>query len=148
MPRRDLITIDGQSHYGLNVFNTVGIGGANNPGDVMTVQAMFRYLYENNFRKNFPMITWEGLDLELTGTADAKTLRAIRSYQRLHSYALISTDGVIHPAKYENRNIIHRINTRLMTITYLHLELWIADNSFDYTRDIARRFPNVAFWIK
>lgn len=41
MPRRDLITIDGDANFGLNVFETVGNGGANNPGDVITVQAMF-----------------------------------------------------------------------------------------------------------
>ena len=54
MPRGDLITINGESHYGLNVFDTMGIGGANNPGDVMTVQAMFRFLHDNGVRQQYP----------------------------------------------------------------------------------------------
>lgn len=46
MPRRDQISIDGNTEYGLNVFDTVGVGGVNSPADVMAVQAMFRYLNE------------------------------------------------------------------------------------------------------
>ena len=152
MPRRDLITIDGWSEYGLNVFDSVGVGGANNPGDVMVVQAMFRYLHDLNVQKDHLQDykhLWDGMDLEPTGIFDVRTKRTIIHYQQSYWYAVLSTDGIVHPAKYENRKITTGNGKRLMTITHLHQELWMAeDNGKDYTREIAKNFPNVAFWIR
>lgn len=36
--------MDESEYWGLNVSETVGIGRKNKPGDVMLIQAMFRYL--------------------------------------------------------------------------------------------------------
>ena len=147
MPRRDLISLDGNENYGLNVFDTVGLGGANRPGDVMVVQAMFRFLHDVHIEQEYPYPSMEGKDIEPNGIVGNRTIQAITNYQRRNSTWVLSTDGVVHPAKYENRKITSGLGKRVMTITYLHLEVWLADNTLDYTREIARRFPNVAFWI-
>ena len=151
MPRRDEITIDGNTNYGLNVFDSVGLGGANNPGDVMVIQSMFRYLAELWEKPEYEAMRSLGLlekfTLEPVGTIGDKTIRAIVAYQRLNHYKVLSVDGIIHPAKYENRNI--KWDGKWMTITHLHWDLWMAeDNARDYTQEIARRFPNVAFWVR
>lgn len=148
MPRRDLISINGEKNYGLNIFDSVGIRGENSFADVMTIQAMFRYLYElwgaeeysilKDLRKHF--------FLHPDGSINPKTINAIVRFQRYYSWCLLRTDGKIDSAKYENRNIT--IGKPWMTITKLHFELWMAEPGLDYTKEIARRFPNVAFWIK
>jgi hypothetical protein len=149
MPRRDLIKINGEGNYGLNVFDTVGISGANNPGDVMVVQAMFRYLAElwRKHSYDWKMPLRDDLFLEPNGQVGKKTYKAILAYQRFNRYELLSADGVIHPAKYDNRNIKFG-GTRVMTITLMHWDVYMADETLDYTGEIARRFPNVAFWIR
>ena len=150
MPRRDLISINGFKSYGLNIFDSVGIGGKNSFADVMTIQTMFCYLYElweaeeysalKDLRKHF--------FLQPDGLKNPKTINAIIQFQQFFSWKVLGVDGTIHPAKYENRNITSGVGKRLMTITKLHLELWLAEPGMDYTKEIARRFPNVAFWIK
>lgn len=129
MPRRDLITIDGHADYGLNVFDTMGIGGANNPGDVMVVQAIFRYLVE---LRQPPVAKVEAdllekLTVEVTGQISQKTTNAILAYQSYYSYKILSVDGIIYPAKYENRKI--KFEGKWMTITHLHSALWVVENS-------------------
>jgi len=149
MPRRDLITFDTHSEYGLNVFDTVGISGANNPGDLMTIQAMFRYLSELWLKPEYTALSSlrERLAIEPDGLIGPKTINAISAFQQYNWYKLLRTDRLIHPAKYENRIILS--SGKFMTITLMHEELWMAeDNAKDYTREIATRFPNVAFWIQ
>jgi hypothetical protein len=149
MPRRDRITINEWTEWGLNVFDTVGARGANNPGDVMVVQAMFRYLHELWSKGVFKSFASPFFHLEPNGIVGDKMLKAIRTFQRQNWYSVLGTDGIIHPAKYENRNITTGVGKRLMTITLMHHELWMAEeNGVDYTLEIARRFPNVAFWIR
>jgi hypothetical protein len=148
MPRRDLITLDGDTKYGLNVFDTVGVRGANRPGDVMTIQAMFRYLGElwtKDGTGTMPFMY--SLLIDPDGIIGHKTINAILAYQRTYVHKVLGVDGTIHPAKYENR----KMSTRkpLMTITRMHDDLLNAqERGLDYTREIARRFPNVAFWIR
>lgn len=154
MPRRDLIKLNGDSNYGLNVFDTVGRGCANNPGDVMVVQAMFRYLSElwsanPDLDKLPPYVSMRNsFQLQPDGTMNSKTVNAILVFQKFNWYSALNIDGKIHPAKYENRNITIGPGKKLMTITALHFELWMAEPGLDYTQAIARRFPNVAFWIR
>ncbi len=141
--------MNGYTKWGLNVFGTVGIGGANNPGDVMVIQAMFRYLVELRGAPigKFESDLYEKLTLEPTGQISRKTNDAILAYQYYYSHSILNVDGIIHPAKYENRNI--KLEGKWMTITHLHSELWSAIGSGpDYTIEIARRFPHVAFWIR
>jgi hypothetical protein len=154
MPRRDLITIDGEQNYGLNVFDPVGIGATNNPADVMTIQAMFRYLDELWHRDED---VYSGLttrfknDLRLhpDGLMGPKTTKAIFSYQRFYSWTLLRIDGRIDSARYESRDLTIGNGRRWMTITQLHFDLWMAEaTGVDYTKAIALRFPNLAFWIK
>ncbi len=154
MPRRDLISIDGKQAYGLNVFDPVGVGAANSYADVMTVQAMFAYLHElwhkdldvyGGTAKYFKNV----LNLHPDGRVGPKTINAIFMYQRYYSWALLSVDGRIDSAKYENRNLTIASGKRLMTVTHLHFDLWLAEaTGVDYTKSIALRFPNLAFWIK
>lgn len=154
MPRRDLITIDGAQNFGLNVFDTVGVGAKNNPADVMTIQAMFGYLDElwhkdvevyGGLTKHFKDV----LRLHPDGLIGPKTIKAIFSYQRYYSWSLLRIDGMIDSAKYENRNLTIGAGRRWMTITQLHFDLWMAEaTGVDYTKAIALRFPNLAFWIR
>ena len=147
MPRRDLITLDGETKYGLNVFDTVGARGANRHGDVMTIQAMFRYLGELWTKDGTGTLPFmHDLLVEPNGMIGRKTIDAILAYQRTYGHKVLSIDGTIHPAKYENRKMSSR--KPLMTITRMHDDLLNAHGAGDYTKEIARRFPNVAFWIR
>ncbi len=152
MPRRDLITIEGGQDYGLNVFHTVGVGATNNPADVMTVQAMFRYLDELWHKHSYTSFTnyyKNVLHLHPDGLVGPKTIKAIFTYQRFYSWSLLSLDGRIDSAKYENRNITIGKDKPWMTITQMHFDLLMAeDTGINYTKQIALRFPNLAFWIK
>jgi hypothetical protein len=45
MPKREIIMLEGQgTRPGSNVSQTVGTGGRNDTGDVLLIQAMFRYI--------------------------------------------------------------------------------------------------------
>lgn len=146
--------IEGGQDYGLNVFHTVGVGATNNPADVMTVQAMFRYLDEL-WHKNLDIYTpftnyfKDVLHLHPDGLVGPKTIKAIFTFQRFFSSELLRVDGRIDSAKYENRNITIERGNPWMTITQMHFELRQAeDTGVDYTKQIALRFPNLAFWIR
>ena len=91
------------------------VGQKNEKNDMMPIQALFRLVVLDDSllaKKNF------GLDLqdlpEPTGVFDDKTVRAILGFQRMSSDFLISSDGRIHPASYQNRVI--KLSGRLMTI--------------------------------
>ncbi len=150
MARREIITLDGKEEFALNVDETVGIGGSNQIGDVMVIQAMLRYLAE---LRNDPY--WAGLNSmsevpEPTGKMDRKSRRAIKFFQKKNDYLLLSVDGIIHPANYKNRNVklVDSDDVSLMTITLLHVELQLAsETGLDYTIAILRRFANLGVWI-
>jgi hypothetical protein len=61
---------------------------------------------------------------------------------------LLSADGVIDPASYGDRNIINRLDSQLMTITLLHLDLRALFDAADYTTELTRLVPQLGPWLK
>src|SRR5262245_54238346 len=120
MPFKDTITVGGQRAAAVNLNFSVGVGGDNGPADVMLVQTMFHYLAHVNGK---PM-PYNGFSMDylpsITGRVDDKTMLAIRLFQQSHAKRLLRLDGLIEPAKYENRNI-ESTDGRVMTITLMHL---------------------------
>jgi hypothetical protein len=150
MAVRERIKMDDYEFWGLNVTESVGIGGANKIGDVMMIQAMFRYL---GMHDRFWVIGVKSLaELpEVNGKYDRKLGRIILNFQKKYDYLLLSVDGLIHPASNQNRNIKFSSsdNNRLMTITLLHTEMLEAtDTGIDYTKAILRDFASLGVWIQ
>ena len=150
MPKRELIKIDDLEMSGFNVSETVGIGGKNEEGDVMLIQAIFYFLGAHDQLSTFDVKSLS----ELTGVDGQYTNRLgqfILSYQKTKDYLLLSVDGLIHPASYEDRKILFGEgggDNRLMTITSLHLEMALATFNEDYTTDFLRFFPGLGVWIR
>jgi hypothetical protein len=150
MAKRERITMDDFEDWGLNVTDTVGLGGANKTGDVMLIQAMFRYLGK---RDRFWVIGVNSMaELpEVNGQFDRRLARIILNFQKKYDYLILSVDGLIHPASYQNRNVkfVSKEDSRLMTITLLHTEMAAATpTDVDYSIAILRDFPNLGVWIQ
>lgn len=125
MFKTDVININGNKQRCVNLFYPVGVGAKNYKSDVQLIQALFLYLYLDKDAKliGSPLITPGQAFIEKlvpTGFLDAITIQAIAYFQVMNRRHLLSTDAVIHPAKYEGR-VIKDTNKPLMTITYLHL---------------------------
>jgi hypothetical protein len=149
MPVRERITILGDTSLGFNLSQPVGHNAANVRGDVLLVQALFRFIVEG-----FDDLTILGMGSvdqvpHTHGLMDPVTLTAIRTFQRRWAHNLIRTDGVIHPAQYSGgfRNITTSGKGPLMTITMLHQLAQNAAakgfNEDDYTELMFRMFPSL-----
>jgi hypothetical protein len=150
MAVRERIKMDDYEFWGWNVSESVGIGGANKIGDVMMIQAMFRYL---GMHDRFWVIGVDSLaELpEVNGKYTGKLGRIILNFQKKYDYLLLSVDGLIHPASNQDRNIKFSSgdNNRLMTITLLHTEMLEAtDTGIDYTKAALRDFAGLGVWIQ
>jgi hypothetical protein len=88
---------------------------------------------------------------EPTGKYDLKTEKAILRYQTNHRTELLTADGVIDPASYNGRNILHHASgphSRVMTITDLHCDLHVLFDPRDYTTELTRIVPQLVPWLK
>src|SRR5262249_44845134 len=124
-------------------------------GDVMVVQAMLHVIAHHHVSGPDPVnIGLNSMDEvpEPTGTIDRKTLRAILSYQAVHSLALLAVDGVIHPASYRlspsgrQRNIRFGEGDRLMTITHMHFKMsrtTLSTPTAGYVTQVLNKFPRL-----
>jgi hypothetical protein len=146
MPVRERITILGDTSVGFNVFQPVGESAANLKGDLMLVQAFFRFIVQGTRSGTMTGMQTSKEVPQVHGRIDTLTLAAIRTFQRRWAHNLINTDGVIHPARY-NRNITTSGKGPLMTITLLHQLAQNAAaegfNETDYTELMFRLFPNL-----
>lgn len=156
MAKRETLTLEGEEQPCLNVSATVGVGGANEVGDVMLVQAMFQYIADARGPKQIGLDSKDDVPLP-GGEFGTITAHAIDMYQRVNFMSVVSFDGLIHPASYKHRNITLRGSSdprwggRLvfMTITLLHFDLKAATpKGGDYTIEITRKFPRLLPWIK
>ncbi len=150
MATREMIKLDNYETWGLNVSETVGIGGANKTGDVMMIQAMFRYLVMHDRAWVVGVKSLADLP-EVNGKYSGKLGRVILNFQKKYNYLVLSVDGLIHPANYKNRNVKFSSDdkSRLMTITLLHTEMWEAtETKIDYTIAILRDFAGLGVWIQ
>ncbi|MGH9820192.1 MAG: peptidoglycan-binding domain-containing protein [Pyrinomonadaceae bacterium] len=144
MARKDMVEYNGGGpSEAVNLDFKVGAGGQNKPEDVMTAQALLRYLgLDNERRKQF---LGNIVPPKSDGICGPKTLRAIRSFQQKHAHRLIMVDGVIHPASYKGRQI-NETSKPILTITLLHLfavqcMFWLPDA--DYISGLIRIEPKL-----
>jgi hypothetical protein len=148
---RETITVDGVRQPCLNVTETVGEKfGANKIGDVMLVQAMFKYI-ANHFGSEQIGLTSKDDVPEPTGLFNSDTARLIIVFQRKMARQLIRVDGIIHPASYKDRNLKFGDGPRprMMTITFLHFGcVGASPTTVDYTTEITRQFPLLLPWLK
>lgn len=105
----------------VNISKVVGAGQINDKNDVMTIQTLFRLVGFSDYhaKKNFGL-TFKDLP-EITGTCDAKTIRAIWAFQRKMAHRLRNIDGKVHPGNYKNRVLKEGQAGRQMMITLLNL---------------------------
>ena len=101
----------------LNISGIVGAGGKNERNDVMLIKAL---LFLNKNKKDVSDAKFWGssaislIDLpEITGIIDAKTIQDIWEFQKHNASRLLSLDGKIHPASYQNRVIKNALSTFL-----------------------------------
>lgn len=119
MAKYDVVKIKGKNWLALSNEQSVGVGGRNEKGDVMLIQAMLRYIAPFQKEDTRPPVV-----PELTGMFDTATGEAIRHFQRTYSFRLIQADGVIHPPSYITRTGVRDLKNPfkpLMTHTFLHL---------------------------
>lgn len=154
MARIEEIDFLGEKQSGVNVSNTVGIGGVNDKYDVMLIQALFRYIalqeepaaygeYDDFARWVLGVTSAKDVP-NATGVFDTLTANAVWGFQRRNELRLLSVDGVIHPADYNGR--VLKKQYPLMTITLLHAEALgtitnIGKNYIEGLRIIAPQLP-------
>jgi hypothetical protein len=139
---------DGEER-GFNIGAPVGHGGKNHKGDVMLLQAMFKYIHSYNDRVFSYGVLPPALPA-VTGDFNHPTAKVIANYQNKWAHVVLRVDGLIHPASYENRILADRSSNRLMTITLLHLHACYAARNLgdaDYTEAIPRLFPSLGAFI-
>jgi hypothetical protein len=151
MANRETMTVDGVRQACLNVSETVGEKfGANKMGDVMLVQAMFKYIVGHFGSEQIGLASKDDVP-EPTGLFDSDTARLINGFQRKMARQLIRVDGIIHPASYKDRNLKFGDGPppRMMTITVLHFGcVGASPATVDYTAEITRQFPLLLPWLK
>jgi hypothetical protein len=148
MAKSELIKIDDFEMWGFNVSETVGIGGKNEEGDVMLIQAMFYFLGAHGELSSMGVKSLA----ELTGVDGKYSNRLgqiILNYQKTKDYLLLNVDGLIHPASYKDRNIkFEGEGNLLMTITCMHLDMAVGSFNGDYATDFLRFFPVLGVWLQ
>ena len=150
MAKREMIQVDGNEEWGLNVSETVGIGGRNKRGDVMLIQAMFRYIVKSGRESLVGVSSIDELP-QVDGNYDGRLGHLILNYQRNNRERLLNIDGVIHPASYQNREIKDKGIYPLMTMTLLHWHTFITANvalGADYTTAFLNEFPSLRAWVR
>lgn len=150
MATKELIKIDDLELWGFNVSQTVGIGGKNEEGDVMLIQAMFYFLAAHDGLFYFDAKSLSELT-PVDGNYSNRFGRHILNYQKTKDYMLLGVDGLIHPASYQDRKIKFVEgggDNRLMTITALHLDMALESPHGEYVTDLLRFFPALGVWIR
>jgi hypothetical protein len=151
MAKKEMLTRNGKQAPCVNVDAPVGptkVARVRNlPGDVMLIQAIFHVLASRLWPG---YIGLQSLDQVPTpnGQFDLKTETAILSYQTTYRSGLLRADGVIDPASNHHRNIIDRLDSRLMTITSLHRDLFVLFDPTDYPTELTRLVPQLRPWLK
>jgi hypothetical protein len=136
---------------GFNLSFWVGIGGLNDKGDVMLIQAMLNFISEGH---GDPSMVGVKLDFDLpdvTGSLDSSTIFSIIGFQnRWMRHLLASVAGKIFPVDYKKYKYTES-DTRRPVITMLHqLSLDAAGrlNESDYTEAMPKMFPQLRAFIK
>jgi hypothetical protein len=150
MAKIESLTRNGKQEPCVNVDAPVGPTKVtrvrNLPGDVMLIQAIFHVLS----RGGLDSIGLQSMDQvpTPTGRYDLKTETAILRYQTRWRRLLLNADGVIDPASYRDRNVVHQIRSQLMTITDLHVSLRVMFAPSDYVEALTTLVPQLGPWLK
>jgi hypothetical protein len=122
MARIDIANIYGSKLKHVNISDVVGSSGKNEKNDVMLIQALFKIAGYGNDLIAMQLFGVKNNALpDVTGTLDSVTIQTIWSFQRQNASRLLSIDGKIHPASYQNR-VIKNTRGSVMAITFLNLE--------------------------
>lgn len=131
MAKIETANLQGEKIIHGNISDVVGMGGKNERNDVMLIQALFRVAGSHN-----NIITKELFGIEkfsdlpqITGSLDSDTIRTIWKFQRINARRLLSVDGRVHPANYENRLLKEPFKERVMMITFLNIQAEFSTNS-------------------
>lgn len=157
MARKEIINFRGLRTNGVNTTFRVGAGGDNGRADVMLIQALFRYIYNlgvHTVKVNSGLTKYD--IPRITERCDETTQRAIWKFQQANARKLLSVDGRIHPASYENRVIDSEFSDYfykkaappVMTITLLHIYASFAHPSTDeYISGLIAIAPDLKSWL-
>ena len=162
MAKLEIIFVGGIGYLGFNVTSTVGVGGRNETGDVMLIQAVFAFLSQNHEPRQTER--WRTISVPpVDGNPDTGIKQAIVQYQKQFNTdaigfkqqegimsgrnaleypsfykdgyggpnALLSVDGLIHPANYRQRNLSRLWGSPLLTITKLFADVIQVDNGVE-----------------
>jgi hypothetical protein len=121
MAHIDEANMNGKIERHANISDIVGPGQINKLSDVMLIQALFSLIglkdeYRKSILSDVPHLP------AINGIFDEKTRLAIWSFQNASSFALLSVDGRVHPALYENRII--RPGRKMMITVLNELASW------------------------
>lgn len=153
MAKIDTIDIGSRKIDCLNISEPVGAAGPNQIGDVLVVQALFKYIAASEDLAGIYLGNWslDGLP-EVSGTFDIETFNAIATFKNTWRHRLLnSSDSIIHPANYRGRSLRKYHTGRLMTITLLS---YLADDvskqiaGVTYLERIFHIFPILRNWIE
>lgn len=166
MAKKDIINFSGTKTIGVNTHYIVGAGvslhNGNGQADVMLIQTLLWVAYIFSNFDQHKLLGLKEKDLpEISGKCDAKTVEAIWKFQRWNARKLMSVDGTIHPASYENRvmksvyaDYIYDTGTKprpIMSITLLHIYAWNgminSKGKEDYISDIVYMAPDLRNWL-
>lgn len=151
MAKKDLITMLDETSPGFNLSFWVGLGGLNDKGDVMLIQAMMNFIAEGHDDPSMVGVKFD-FDLpDVTGSLDSSTIFSIIGFQtRWMSHLLASVAGKIFPVDYKTYKYTES-EPRRPVITMLHqLSLDAAGrlNESDYTEAMPKMFPQLRAFIK
>lgn len=131
-----------------NITDKVGRGERNERNDVMLIQTLFKIIGN----RDASAIAKFGLSMqelpEPTGIFDVKTDQAIQAFQRKMAQRLLSVDGKVHPADYDNRSLNGGPSARLMMITllnYLAIDNAFMSNLGELIPAVKRISPKIVF---
>jgi hypothetical protein len=166
MAKKDIINFSGHKTTGVNTSFIVGTGVSSHKGngqaDVMLVQTLLWVIFIFTNSDENRLLGLNERDLpEITGRCDPKTTLAIWKFQQWNAKKLMSVDGAIHPARYDDRmmksiylDYIFHTGTKprpIMSITLLHIYAWnallTAKGREDYISEIVYMAPDLRSWL-
>lgn len=151
MAKKETITISGDKYSCFNVSFPAGVGGFNEKGDVLLLQAMFNFIALGFGDARILGIKSKNGLPALTGALSRETIDVIRNYEYRWAKLLWTMTGLIYPADYKNQDLELDADTRRPTITLLHqhaADAAVRLNETDYTTTMLSEFPELKPFIK
>jgi len=153
MAKREIMRYDGDKVPSLNLSFSVGLGGHNDKGDVMLLQAMFNLiaLGTNNITSVLGVRSKSELP-DLTGTLDSNTIFTIIAFQHRWLHQLYPPkSGWIFPADYKKElpaTVGPERRQQMFMLHQLAQEAAARLNEADYTTFLPQEFPELKPYVK